>query len=501
MIDNTKPFDLFIIGGGINGCGIARDAAGRGHSVYLCEQDDLASHTSSASSKMIHGGLRYLEYYEFRLVREALAERDVLLNIAPHLIEPLRLIIPHNKLQRPHWMVRIGIWLYDHLGFHFGKKSRLPKSKAISLIDSVEGKPIKDSMARAFAYSDCKVDDARLVVANAKSAQQLGASINTRTQFVTAKRENGLWHCTVKNSTGEYTITAKAIVNAAGPWVDKVVKNQLPITTQHHIRLIKGSHIVVPKCYDGNHAYLLQNKDNRVVFVIPYHDDFTMIGTTDILFEGNPSSVDISQDEIDYLCEAVNDYFKQAISADDIVNTWSGVRPLQADEADNPSAVTRDYVLEVEEDDNHQLPVLSIFGGKITTYRKLAEHAMQKLERYFPEQAKAWTDQDALPGGDMLNANFEQFLAELQSQYVWLPESLSARLAHAYGTDAYTLLGDASNMGDLGRNFGANLYNIEVDHLIKHEWAHTTDDILWRRTKLGLWFTDEQVAELAAYLK
>ncbi|MBX9705115.1 MAG: glycerol-3-phosphate dehydrogenase, partial [Gammaproteobacteria bacterium] len=384
MEQTNTIYDLLIIGGGVNGCGIAADAAGRGLSVYLCEKDDLASHTSSASSKMIHGGLRYLEYNEFRLVREALAERDVLLHIAPHMVQPLPWVIPHNKLQRPAWLIRLGLYLYDHLGWHWGKKSKLPKSYGLKLNrQNVEGKPLKSDLHRGFVYSDCKTDDARLVALNAVAAHNAGAAINTNTTFISAKPDGKTWLATLKNATGEFQVRAKAVVNAAGPWVDKVVNQQLNTHTKHRVELVKGSHIVIPKFYDGDQAYLLQNTDKRVVFVIPYHERFTMIGTTDIPYHADPNVVTIDDQERHYLCDVVNYYFQQQITPKDIVNEWSGVRPLQADDANNPSAVTRDYYLEVDEA-AAGLPVLSIFGGKITTYRRLAEHALEKLRPYFP---------------------------------------------------------------------------------------------------------------------
>lgn len=500
-MDTNTIYDLFVIGGGINGCGIAADAAGRGLSVYLCEKDDLASHTSSASSKMIHGGLRYLEYYEFRLVREALAERDVLLNVAPHLIQPLRLVIPHNQLQRPAWMVRLGLWLYDHLGFHFGKTSKLPDSKPITLqADKLEGKPLKAELYRGFEYSDCKVDDARLVVLNAQAAQQHGASINTRTEFISGQRKDGLWQLRLRNAEGEFTRQAKALVNAAGPWVDKIVNQQLNVHTQHHIELVKGSHIVLPKLYQGEHAYLLQNTDKRVIFAIPYHNNFTMIGTTDIDYKGDPNHVVIDQAEREYLCSVINRYFKKQITPADIVNEWSGVRPLQADDANNPSAVTRDYRLEVENDQGHA-PVLSIFGGKITTYRRLAEHAMNKLKCYFPHIGQAWTATTPLPGGNLPNADLATYIQELAQKHPTLPLSLVSRWAMAYGTNTNIFAKDGLTIGDLGELFLSDLYQIEVDYLVQHEWAHSAEDILWRRTKLGLYAQASEVEILKRYLE
>lgn len=497
----TVNYDLLIIGGGVNGTGIAADAAGRGLKVYLCEKDDLANHTSSASSKMIHGGLRYLEYYEFRLVREALAERDVLLSIAPHIVQPLRLIIPHNKLQRPKWLIRLGLFIYDHLGFHFGHKSRLPKSTMVNIKKNpTTFAPLKSVLSTGFAYSDCKVDDARLVICNAVAAKEYEASINTHTEFLNAKRENNLWHVTLKNSSGEFTLTAKAIINAAGPWVDDIVNNRLHIHTKHAIELVKGSHIVFPKFYEGQHAYLLQNTDKRVVFVIPYHNEFTMVGTTDIDFRGDPNQVTIDETEKKYLCEVVNNYFEQQFSPRDIVNAWSGTRPLQADETNNPSAVTRDYSLEVEDDMGHA-PILSIFGGKITTYRRLAEHALLKLQNYFPDMGRPWTANHPLPGGDLPHGDLDDFVEQLTHDYPQLPKALLTRWAMAYGTRISLIANKNAKMADLGKLFTSDLYQAEVDYLIKHEWARSTEDILWRRSKLGLYASEKEVALLFHYLQ
>lgn len=497
----TANYDLLIIGGGVNGTGIAADAAGRGLSVYLCEKDDLASHTSSASSKMIHGGLRYLEYYQFRLVREALAERDVLLSIAPHIVQPLRLIIPHNKLQRPAWLIRLGLFIYDHLGFRWGHKSRLPKSTAVTIKKNRTAfAPLKSSLTTGFAYSDCKVDDARLVVLNAVAAKKHGADINTHTEFLNAKRENNVWTVTLKNSNGEFTLTAKALINAAGPWVDDIVNNRLHIHTKHAIELVKGSHIVFPKFYEGEQAYLLQNTDKRVVFVIPYHDNFTMVGTTDIDYRGDPNQVHIDEAEKIYLCDLVNYYFKQQFSPKDIVNEWSGTRPLQADEANNPSAVTRDYSLEVEDDRGHA-PILSIFGGKITTYRRLAEHALSKLKPYFLNMGSVWTATTPLPGGDILQGDLDNFIEQLTQDYPQLPRALLTRWAMAYGTRIDLIANKNASVADLGELFTSDLYQAEVDYLIKHEWARSTEDILWRRSKLGLYASEKEIDLLFHYLQ
>jgi glycerol-3-phosphate dehydrogenase len=479
-------YDLLVVGGGVNGCGIANDASGRGLTVFLCEQFDLASETSSRSTKMVHGGLRYLEYYEFRLVREALSEREVMLNIAPHIVQPLQLIIPHNSLQRPAWMVRLGLFLYDHLGFKFGRKSKIPGSYGLQLNSSTPvAEPLLAELKKGFCYYDCKVDDARLVALNAVAAKINGAQVYTRTKFIGAEKHNGLWISTLEDQhTGQqYQIKSKTLVNAAGPWVDQIVNQTLNIKTKHQIELVKGSHIVIPKFYEGEQAYLLQNKDKRVIFVIPYHNDFTMIGTTDIPYHDDPATVTIDDTERDYLCEVVNRYFKQKISPADIVNEWSGVRPLQADEANNPSAVTRDYSLEVE-DDAGATPVLSIFGGKITTYRELAKHAMQKLSSYLPHMGPEWTATTPLPGGDITSA--ADYSRQLQKKYPFLPCELLQRYAFSYGSLSEKILNDVSSIETLGQDFGNTLFAKEVDYLIDNEWAQTCDDILWRRTKLGL---------------
>lgn len=493
--NDNQIYDLLVIGGGINGCGIAADAAGRGLRVVLCEQFDLANETSSRSSKMIHGGLRYLEYYEFRLVREALRERDVMLKIAPHIVAPLQLIIPHNSLQRPAWLVRLGLFLYDHLGFRFGKKSKLPGSYGLKLNNDTDyGKPLKPELKKGFCYYDCKVDDARLVIYNAMAAREHGALIMTRTKFINATKENGLWLSTLENqhTKQQWQVKSKALINAAGPWVDNIVNVKLDIKTKHQIELVKGSHIVIPKFYEGDHAYLLQNNDKRVIFVIPYHDNLTMIGTTDIPFTDDPTTVEISQDEREYLCKIVNHYFKQHISPSDIINEWSGVRPLQADDVNNASAVSRDYCIEVE-DDNGQSPILSVFGGKITTYRELAEHAMQKLAPYFPHMGPAWTATTPLPGGDI--DNVADYAATLVKQYPFLPAKMLQRYTHSYGSLSQKILQNVHSQTDMGDHFGHNVYSKELDYLIMYEWAQTSEDLLWRRSKLGLLKLDQALLE------
>ena len=396
MISNPQPFDLLVIGGGINGAGIACDAAGRGLSVCLCEQNDLASATSSASSKLIHGGLRYLEHYEFRLVREALGEREVMLSKAPHIIKPMRFVLPHHNQVRPAWLVRLGLFLYDHLAAH----PRLPNCSSIDLSHNPAGAPLRDNIRKGHVYSDCWVDDARLVVLNAMQAAEKGAIIQPRTKLTKAQRKGDLWEARLTDTTTgeEKTVVARCLVNAAGPWVQDVLDHALGISGDGGIQLIKGSHIVVPKIHDGNHAYILQNEDRRVIFVIPYEGDFSLIGTTDIPVEDGPAKPSVDDEEVTYLCESVNAYFDKTISPDDVVWTYSGIRPLYDDNQKNPSRVTREYVLDLNAQ-NGEAPLLSVFGGKITTYRRLAEQVMEKLAPYFPGMGKPWTEALPLPGG------------------------------------------------------------------------------------------------------
>ncbi|HEY5597848.1 MAG TPA: glycerol-3-phosphate dehydrogenase, partial [Kiloniellales bacterium] len=430
----TEPADLLVIGGGINGVGIARDAAGRGLSVVLCEQDDLASATSSASTKLIHGGLRYLETYEFRLVREALIEREVLLRAAPHIIWPLTFVLPHNTGLRPAWMVRIGLFLYDHLG---GRKL-LPGSYGIDLRGHPAGAPLRRTFGKAFCYSDCWVEDARLVVLNAMDARDRGAEILPRTRCTGARRSNGLWRVTLEPAAGGPArhVAARALVNAAGPWVSDVLATVAGANRRGRLRLVKGSHIVVPRLSDGEQAYVLQNDDRRIVFVIPYERDFSLIGTTDVPFAGDPGQVRISDEETAYLCAAVNRYFTKPVTPEQVVWTYSGVRPLYDDEHENASAVTRDYVFDLDlgggDANGDRAPLLSIFGGKITTYRKLAEHALEKLLPRLGSSAPAWTQTAALPGGDIADADFAAFLAAFRADRSWLPEGQARRYARAY---------------------------------------------------------------------
>jgi glycerol-3-phosphate dehydrogenase len=494
-------FDCAIIGGGINGCGIARDAAGRGLSVYLCEQADLASGTSSASTKLIHGGLRYLEYYEFRLVREALIEREVLWKLAPHLVRPLRFVLPHHKGLRPAWMLRLGLALYDHLG---GRKL-LPPTRPIDLVTDEAGKPLKPGeYTRGFEYSDCWVDDARLVALNARDAANRGAVIRTRTKAVAAERGEKDWSVTTEDTRSgrRETIRARILINAAGPWVGEVLAEVLPQNKSASVRLVQGSHIVVPKLYEHERCYMFQNADNRIIFVIPYEGEFTLIGTTDRDFKGDPGHVEVSDEEVSYLCATASEYFAKPILPSQVVWTYSGVRPLYDDGAAEAQAATRDYVLDLEE--RNGAPLLSIFGGKITTYRRLAEQALAKLAPYLPAKAhrmRNWSSGEALPGGDFPVQGYEALCLEVAGRYPWLATPLVRRLVRSYGTTTYMILKSATSMAELGRHFGAGLTEAEVNHLIQEEWAEQAADILWRRSKLGLRLSAAQSVELASFLE
>ncbi len=493
MSDHQTLYDLVVIGGGINGVGIAADAAGRGLSVFLCEKDDLASHTSSASSKLIHGGLRYLEHKEFRLVREALAEREVLLTKAPHIIRPMRFIMPHQPHLRPAWLIRTGLFFYDHLG----KREKLAGSNHIRFhpIDS----PLKDDITHGFEYSDCAVDDARLVVLNAIQAQEMGAKVVTRTRCLSAQRQNGLWRVELENAQGIYQIKAKVLVNAAGPWVAQFIQQDLQLKSPYGVRLIQGSHLIVPQLYEGNKAYIMQNNDQRIVFAIPYLGKYTLIGTTDNEYLGNPNHVEITEKEIDYLLDISNKYFKTQLTSAHIVATFSGVRSLCDDESDNPSAVTRDYTLALNHEFEDEAPLLSVFGGKLTTYRKLAESALDHLSPFFVEMKKAWTEKALLPGAENLNS-IEELVTQLQDKLSGISHELATRWVHAYGTRLWLFLNQATSVHELGQDFGHGLYAQEVDYLVEHEWAVSTDDILKRRTKLYLEFSENDVFALDNYL-
>ncbi|SLN27436.1 glycerol-3-phosphate dehydrogenase [Oceanibacterium hippocampi] len=497
-MEHSAPYDLFIIGGGINGAGIARDAAGRGLSVMLCEMNDLASATSSASTKLIHGGLRYLEYYEFRLVREALEEREVLLRAAPHIIWPLRFVLPHNKGLRPAWMIRLGLFLYDHLG---GRKL-LPASRSIRFRAHPAGAPLKDGFTRGFVYSDCWVQDSRLVVLNALDAKERGATILTRTECVTAQREAGLWVLTIRDrETGEVShVRARGLVNAAGPWVARVLKAQIGSNRPVHIRLVKGSHVIVPRMFEHENAYIFQNPDGRVIFAVPYEGDFTLIGTTDEDYQGELDAVDASPAEIAYLCDAVNEYFRKPITPADVVASYAGVRPLFGEEDADAAAVSRDYKIELDDASTTDAPLLNVFGGKLTTYRRLAESAMEHLAPLLAFPKAGWTDTAALPGGDIADADFDGFLGEIRREFPWLGEARSWRLARNYGTRIREIIGDAGSPRDLGRDFGGGLTEAEVEYLMRHEWARTAEDVLWRRSKMKLHCPETTANELDRWM-
>ncbi|MDD9921687.1 MAG: glycerol-3-phosphate dehydrogenase [Boseongicola sp.] len=501
MSDNIS--DIFVIGGGINGTGIARDAQGRGLKVTLAEMNDLASATSSASTKLFHGGLRYLEYFEVDLVRKALIERETLLTAMPHISWPMRFVLPYHKDmrfetttpasrllnrfmpwmkgRRPAWMIRIGLFFYDHLG---GRKI-LPATKTLNLETDPVGEPLDDRFLRAFEYSDCWVEDSRLVVLNARDAEERGATILVRTKVLSARREGDLWVIETENQmTGARdTHMARSIVNAGGPWVEEIVKGVAGLNSSEGIRLVQGSHIVTRSLFDHGKCYFFQGQDGRIIFAIPYETDFTLIGTTDREFDGNPSDAKCTAAEADYLIDFANQYFKRDISRDDIVWTYSGVRPLYDDGAKSATAATRDYVLSL---DTNGAPILSVFGGKITTYRKLAEQAFEKLAPHFPEAGKNWTARVPLPGGDFAVDAFDDLVAQLAAEYPFLDEAWARRMVRAYGTDAWNILGDAEMRDELGGNFGATLTSAEVHWLMSKEYARTADDIVWRRSKLGL---------------
>jgi glycerol-3-phosphate dehydrogenase len=491
-------YDIAIIGGGVNGCGIARDAAGRGLSVLLVEQNDLASGTSAASTKLIHGGLRYLEHYEFRLVRESLKEREVIWGMAPHIVWPLRFVLPHHSGLRPAFIIRLGLFLYDHLG---GRKL-LPPTKTLDLRTDPAGKPLKSEFRRGFEYSDCWVQDARLVVLNAMDAAARGAEIRVRTEMTSARRMGDHWELTIADrlSGREETKSARILVNSAGPWVAEVLSNRLGRNTKAQVRLVKGSHIVVPRLVTHDRAYIFQNADGRIIFAIPYERDFTLIGTTDVEFSGDPNRVEIDSSEISYLCAAASEYFAEAIEASDVVWTYSGVRPLYDDGGEAAQAVTRDFVLELDTA-GPDAPLLSVFGGKITTYRHLAEEALKKLKPWLDKAKPEWTRGATLPGGEFPVTGFDAFAATLIADYPGLPKSTLHRLARSYGTRARQIVEGCKAEVDLGARFGADLFEREVAYLVEHEWARTADDILWRRSKLGLHFTKEERAALERWLR
>ncbi len=499
LMNAERIIDLLIIGGGINGAGIAREAAGRGLKVMLCEQSDLASGTSSASSKLIHGGLRYLEYYRFGFVREALREREVLLKIAPNLVWPARFILPHDKSLRPAIVIEAGLLLYDWLA----PRKRLERSRRLDLGTSKEGMPLKSKFAAGFAYSDCRVDDSRLVVLNAVDARERGADIRARTRCISTKRESGLWNATLLDLHGatKSTVTARALVNAAGPWAGEVLTGIIGRGNgKVKLQLVKGSHIIVPRLYEGEQCYVLQNEDRRIVFVMPYETDYSLIGTTDVPFTGDPAAAKISADEIVYLCAAISHYFRRELKPQDVLESFSGVRPLYDDGLANASAASREYVLDFDAPPG-LAPLLSVLGGKVTTYRRLAEEALDGLAPSLNSpRIGHWTADVPLPGGNMEGGNFEQFLSALRAKYPWLDAKTASRLARAYGTRTEVILGDAQSACDLGTDFGAGLTQAEIDYLVTQEFARTAEDILWRRSKLGLHLSPDERARVITYV-
>lgn len=484
-----KVNDLLIVGGGINGAGIARDAAGRGLSVVLCEQDDLAAHTSSASTKLIHGGLRYLEHREFGLVRKALREREVLLRGAPHILWPLRFVMPHDRSMRPAWLIRLGLFLYDHLA----RRELLPGSESIRLRGHPAGAPLRPEFRRGFVYSDAWVDDARLVVLNARDAADRGARVLTRTRCVRAEREGAVWRATLEGADGgREEVVARALVNAAGPWAASFLRDAVRRPAARGLRLVKGSHIVVPKLFDHAMAYIFQCADRRIVFAIPYEEDFTLVGTTDVEHAGAPGAARISDDEIAYLCAVTARYFARPVTPSDVVWHYSGVRPLLDDDAGDPSAVTRDYTLEL---DTQGAPLLSVWGGKITTFRCLGEEAVDRLLPALGERRAPWTTGALLPGGDLSpfigaprrpDLDIAVFIDRMIERFPFLDPALLRRYARCYGSRMAVLLEDVTRPEDLGREIAPGLFEAELRYLVGHEWARTADDVLWRRTKVGL---------------
>lgn len=499
---SDPAYDIAIIGGGINGCGIARDAVGRGYSVYLCEQGDLGGATSSASTKLLHGGLRYLEHYEFRLVREALIEREVLWGIAPHFIWPLRFVLPHSKGMRPAWLLRLGLFIYDHLG---GRK-RLPGTSLVRFKSSPVGQGLRADLSLGFEYSDCWIEDNRLVVLNARDAVERGAVIQTRTRCIRAEARPGHgWRVITLNpgSGHEKTISARMIVNAAGPWANELARNVAKRPPRGRVRQVQGSHIVVPKLYDHDRCFIFQGEDGRIIFTIPYEEEFTLIGTTDRDYPGDPAKVAASEEEIAYLCRLVSAYFTTPLSPEDVFWSYSGVRPLYDDGSSAAQKATRDYVLEI--DDSDDAPILSVFGGKITTYRRLAEAALRHIARALgaparPGLSAGWTGQTPLPGGDFPPLAFAAQVDRFHRQHAFLSKEQARRLVRQYGTRAPRAIGHATTAAGLGRDFGAGLSEAEIVYLQQQEWVQTADDLLWRRSKLGLRMSEAEIASVAAFL-
>jgi glycerol-3-phosphate dehydrogenase len=496
--DPAHSYDLVVVGGGVNGAGIARDAAGRGLKVLLCEQDDLAEHTSSASTKLIHGGLRYLEYYEFGLVRKALKERELLLAAAPHIMWPLRFVMPHDPSMRPALLIRLGLFLYDHLA----RRRFLPGSRSIDLKHHLAGGPLAGQWSRGFEYSDGWVDDARLVVLNACDAAERGATILTRTRCTGARRSQDRWDIDLlaRDRGTACTITSRAIVNAAGPWVAELLSGTLHVESNHHIRLVKGSHIVVPQLFSHPYAYIFQNPDRRIIFAIPYEHRFTLIGTTDVDYHGDAGRATIDAEEIAYLCDMANRYFKRQIGPEDVVRTYSGVRPLLQDDRSEAAAVTRDYWLEL---DDSAAPLLSVFGGKITTFRRLAEEAMDQLLPALDAAESVrrhWTGSTAIPGGNFGELDFAGYVSELTRTRAWLPRALAERYVRAYGTRVLRVLANATSLDDLGIEVAPSVFEAELSYLVQEEWAVSAEDVLWRRSKLGLHLDADSQQSIARWL-
>lgn len=487
--------DLLVVGGGINGAGVARDAAGRGLQVVLCEQHDLAAHTSSASTKLIHGGLRYVEQYEFGLVRKALAEREVLLQLAPHVIRPLRFVMPHDAYLRPAWLIRIGLFLYDHLA----RRRHLAASGAVDLRAHPAGAPLRPGYERGFVYSDAWVDDARLVVLNAIDAAQRGARVLTRTACEQIQLHKAGWLARLVSSDGLVRdVCARAVVNATGPWVGRFVAERTPLTGERAVRLIKGSHIIVRRIFEHDCAYLLQNPDRRIIFAIPYERDFTLIGTTDVEYRGDAAAVRMDDAEIAYLCAMASRYFVRTVTPADVVWTYAGVRPLLEDDRNDPANVTRDYQLEL---DSTHAPLLSVYGGKITTFRKLAEEVVDTVAPLLGRKSPAWTARMPLPGGDIGSTGWRQFTNDLAGRCPWLPAHLRERYARAYGTRVARVVGAAQSTADLGEQVLPDLYASELSYLRREEWAMTAEDVLWRRTKLGLHLPTGAAQQLDQWLQ
>ena len=491
-----EAFDILVVGGGINGAGIARDAAGRGHRVALAEMGDLASGTSSWSTKLIHGGLRYLEHYEFRLVREALREREVLWGMAPHIIRPLRFVLPHHRGLRPSWLLRTGLFLYDHIG----GRGALPPTRRVDLRTDPAGEPLRDEFERGFEYSDCWVEDTRLVVLNARDAADRGADVMVRTRVASARRDGALWRAVLEDvETGaRREVRARALVNAAGPWVDRVLS-----ATGHNgprrVRLVQGSHIVVRRLYDHDRAYIFQNADGRIFFAIPYERDFTLLGTTDRDYDADPAHAAISEEEVDYILDGAGAYFRRPIAREDIVWSYSGVRPLYDDGATAAQEATRDYVLKLDRGSGNEAPLLNVFGGKLTTYRRLAEAALRDLDRALDHRGQPWTRGAVLPGGDFPKEGFEAEWRALRTAHPFLAEAEARRLVRLYGTVARTILNGVGSAEAMGARYG-DLSDVELRHLMRREWARTAEDVLWRRTKEGLRVSQADAGRLGAFM-